>query len=78
MTEWQSGRVAEWQSGRVAEWQSSTIRGGVRLATPATEEVEVLNCGQKKSPSEWGLSLQLKLISQLRLRIWWSLLGSNQ
>ncbi len=39
--------MTEWQSGRVAEWQSGTIRGGVRLATPATEEVEVLNCGQK-------------------------------
>ncbi|RDU92878.1 hypothetical protein CHH34_07950 [Aeromonas veronii] len=78
MAEWQNGRMAEWQNGRMAEWQSGTIRGGVRLATTATEEVEVLNCGQKKSPSEWGLSLQSQLISQPRLRIWWSLLGSNQ
>ncbi|MFL9692865.1 hypothetical protein [Aeromonas veronii] len=75
-----SGRraISEEQDEEGSEWQSGTIRGGAWLATTATEEVEVLNCGQKKSPSEWGLSLQLKLISQLQLRIWWSLLGSNQ
>ncbi|WP_421295126.1 hypothetical protein [Aeromonas veronii] len=75
-----SGRrtISEEQDEEGSEWQSGTIKGGVRLATTATEEVEVLNCGQKKSPSEWGLSLQLKLIYQPRLLIWWSLLGSNQ
>ncbi|WP_206538734.1 hypothetical protein, partial [Aeromonas finlandensis] len=67
--------MAEWQSGRVAEWQSGTIRGGVRLATTATEEVEVLNCGQKKSPPEWGFfSETLLQISAFSYAIWWSLL----
>ena len=49
-SEWQCGSVAVWQCGSVAVWQCGKIRGGVWLATTATEEVEVLNCGQKKIP----------------------------
>ncbi len=48
------GGVAVWRCGGVAVWRCGTIRGDVRLVTTATEDVEVLNCGQKKSPPEWG------------------------
>ncbi|HHQ4686403.1 hypothetical protein, partial [Aeromonas sp. Lyrl_2] len=65
-----SGRraISEEQDEEGSEWQSGTIRGGAWLATTATEEAGVLNFRQKKSPSEWGLSLQPQLISQPCLR----------